>query len=192
MPFSLSLQKTPSMIFSKALAQLKYVQFIQKDIENIETSKKELKLKFLNQTYIVHLVALWQAFIENLLKEASMSMRNQETNPQIIALIIHSYEIAIKCFNTPSKKNIDKLFLDGVGMATVTESWAALEGGLPKAYETLAYLLNARHSIAHTATSKESLNHDDNFVRMKILFDMAEILERRVLCSIKSSSTINA
>jgi hypothetical protein len=175
------------MLFSKALVQLKYVQAIQHDLNGISTPKKRLKVQFLNQTYVVHLTALWQAFLERLLTEGMETLLASDANPQLLPLLTHSCERTLSRFNTPNRKNIDQLFLDGLGLSNVTTCWSSPKLSIDVASSTLAKLLEARHSIAHTASTSTALSYENNFETMEVIFLMAELLEQRVLSSLKPS-----
>lgn len=59
----LNLEKTPQQLFSKQMANLKYIQLIQNDLnrfaQQAEPPVRRLaaKTQYLNQAYIVHLIA---------------------------------------------------------------------------------------------------------------------------------------
>jgi hypothetical protein len=180
MSICLSLYKPPSAVFSRSLVRLKCVQDIQRDLQDRETPKKSLKLSFLNQTYVVHLVALWQAFNENLLRDAYQSLHASQPDLRVRTLLKNSHDRAVARFNTPNRQNIDQLFFEGIGLNNVTSAWSEPDLSYDVATNTLTGLLAVRHEIAHTGKTERPLSFDSNFARMEILVRMSELLEGRV------------
>jgi len=180
MSIRLSLYKPPSAVFSRSLVRLKCVQDIQRDLEDLETPKKSLKLSFLNQTYVVHLIAFWQAFNENLLRDAYQSLHASQPDLRIQALLKHSHDRAVARFNSPNRQNIDQLFFEGIGLKKVTSAWSEPDLSSDVATNTLTDLLSVRHEIAHTGKTERPLSYSTNFARMEILVRMSELLEGRV------------
>src|SRR5689334_18808330 len=59
-----NLKKTPAMVFGRHLARIRLIGDIQGDLGSVQHA--EQKIHFLNQSYILHLVAEWQIFCEEL------------------------------------------------------------------------------------------------------------------------------
>ena len=177
----LNLEKTPSKILSKKLVHLKYAQLILNDLQwNPDIRNINEKTKYILQSYIIHLVAVWQCFIEDLLRYGLARISQNNTNPQLTQILKNHADKKIKRFNTPNTTNIDIIFKEVLNIDKVTDfidfDWKTAKD-IKKQIDDI---LEIRHKIAHTADSKKSLNIKDNFGLMEILFKSAESLEHIV------------
>lgn len=84
-------------------------------------------------------------------------------------------DASLKRFNTPKRENINILSNEALGLEKVTRDWNDEDA------MTLTGLLDSRHSIAHTGSSKAHLSYQSNFQRMKTVFHLAEQTERRLI-----------
>lgn len=180
MQLVLDLHKPPSSIFSRKLTRLKHLQFVQLDLKKVEyTDKIELKNYFLNQSYIFHLIAFWQVFIEDLLIHSIYLLRKNDFDNVMCDLLENSFKVKLKKFNTASCENIDQLFHDTLGIEKISNSWVIQDNSKNFPKDLLKQLLKARHEIAHTGTTDLLLefDFDQNFKKMEVLFKMAELME---------------
>lgn len=173
--------KSPAQLFSKQLVSLKYVQHIQNDLKKNDIKKINLKNNYLNQSYIFHLIAYWQTFIERLLLEKVNKMQLEFNDKELLELIILNVKNKLKKFNTPNTENIDSLFKETLGIEKVTSSWNTTSLTRTIARKELKEILNIRHKIAHTGYSETKLDYSLNFEKMKFIFNLASILEEYVL-----------
>lgn len=180
MTLSFSLERTPSGHFSKGLVRIKCIQHIQLDLREKSAHKLETKIAYLNQTYILHLIALWQVFIERLAEFALKKITTDQKNNILIAITEANLQRALARFNTPNRQNIDRLFLETLEIPQITECWRSDKITYEEALATLENLLGARHEIAHTASTGKALTFEKNFLEMEKLFHMAELLELEV------------
>lgn len=176
----LNLKKSPLQLFSKQLVHLKYVQHIQDDLDKNNVSKFETKINYLNQSYIFHLTAYWQVFIESLVKDKFENIKsNSCKNPFDNVLNVH-IENKLKKFNTPNANNIDTLLKDTLGINNVTDCWNTDKFNRAQAIESLKKILNSRHEIAHTGRTSKELNYKSNFEDMSFIFELATLLQESV------------
>ncbi|NRT87282.1 HEPN domain-containing protein [Clostridium beijerinckii] len=173
----LNLKKTPLQLFSRRLADInKYIQSIQNDLDRLnmleETRKLESKKHYLNQTYIIHLVSHWQAFIEQLV-EYGFSKILIKSDESIC-------EKEIKRFNTPNLANVDKIFENVLGIKSISNNYQWDDMTRNKAAQILDEVLKLRHRIAHTGFSKMKLDINKNYKYMEHLYNLAYILQYTV------------
>jgi len=190
-----SLKKSPYLLYSRGLKHLKDLQLIQNDLKEI-SSKKGYKVKYLNYSYIVLIVAQWQTFIE---EEVIFGFNERvRLTPSgafgnILKLRLRLKD-SIKKFNTPGKTNIDKLFNKNLGLKNLSKflSWENVPN--KTALELLDKIINTRHEIVHDwqdgigkaemKRKKESfrkdLNYDLNFECMKHLLNLAYLIDYRL------------
>ena len=147
-------------------------------IEDVD--KVTVKISYLNQSYIFHLIAFWQVFIEDLLDYSLHLLRKKNFDEVMCKLLENSFKAKLRRFNTPSCANIDQLFKDTLGIEKISNSWNVLDGiqQLPK--DLLKELLIARHQIAHTGKTNSLLEFNKNFEQMTALFKMAELMENEL------------
>jgi hypothetical protein len=187
MSIILDLEYTPLHTFSKNLVKIKYIQHIQKDLTDSKTKKLELKIQFLNQSYIFQLIAFWQVFIEDLAKHAFRQIENSEGSGILKTIAKQKFDESLGRFNTPNTKNIDLLFKDALGISKISNHWQSQELTRDEATSTLSTLLEARHQIAHEGKTLFPLSHQNNFEKMETLMRIAELTEHAVFEELKEA-----
>lgn len=192
MTFStLNLEKTPSMRFSKNLVKIKYIQHIQSDLISCNAKRIDLKIDFLNQSYVFQLIAFWQVFIEDLAGYGFKKIEKSENGKVFKSIAKARLDEALKKFNTPNVENINKLFKDTLGVEYTTTHWKSKNLTNQQAALTLAELLKARHQIAHTGRSTNKLSYKNNFEKMEILMEMAVLTEKAIINELESALGTN-
>lgn len=190
---SLSLDKTPVMIFSKQLVRIKYIQHIQNDLKAInffhdnKLDKLESKLIFLSQSYIIHLVGSWQVFVESLVQYCFDELVKRNPESELNTIAANRIDLLLKRFNTPNKENIDKIFKEGFGIDKVSSSWACDGVSRDDAIKIIENLLMTRHSIAHTAKAETTVGYESNFEIMNVVYKIACNTETYVLSKIRKA-----
>lgn len=177
MSLTLNLTKTPSQIFSKRLVRIKYIQHIQNDLKNCEVIKLEMKLAYLSQAYVIHLVAYWQTFLEDLVKFAYAALAENAGSSILNQLAKARVDDALKRFNTPNSENIDKLFKETLNINKVTDSWKWEGMSRDQAITVVNGLLKMRHKIAHSGHTDNLPTYDENFEMMEHVFRIAGLTE---------------
>lgn len=172
--------KRPVHQFSKSLVEVKWIQLIQKDLEGIETSKKVYKLWYLNQSYIFHLVALWEVFIEQQVRFGFEQMARLRLLGVLEPVLRSNLEERIKNLHVPDRRKIDGLFYEFMGMEKLSDAWTWENMPREKALQKFDDILKARHEIAHKSRTGASLSFDENFEDMKHLVNLAYLTDYEV------------
>jgi hypothetical protein len=177
----LDLEKPPSALFSKRLVRIRFIQHIQIDLTVCRAPQLATKINFLNQAYVVQLIAFWQVFIEELAEYGFRKLTALERAGESCDATKVKLTRSLNAFNTPNKANIDRLFQDSLGIQRISDYWNS--GSLPhnQASTVLGKLLTARHQIAHTGQTSEKLSFKQNFDRMEILMRAASLTERALI-----------
>ena len=63
MPAIVTQERTPAQNFSKRMVELRNVQHIQDDLRSQSRKNSGMKIAFLNQAYILHMVSFWQGVL---------------------------------------------------------------------------------------------------------------------------------
>ncbi|EJB0393806.1 hypothetical protein MUJ57_001522 [Vibrio parahaemolyticus] len=176
----IDLRKSPLQMFSRQLVRLKYVQHIQNDLDIETTRKLDSKIRYLNQTYVFHLVAHWQDFVESLVRRKFTDIKSDSGSHPLDNLLTQNVENKLKRFNTPNTKNIDQLLKDTLGLTTVTTCWDTEDFSRVQAKERLDDILLSRHQIAHKGLTSRELSYESNFEDMEFIFQLATLLQKAV------------
>lgn len=177
---TLNLKKTPLQLFSKKLVKLKYIQHIQYDLKKSDVKKLEYKIKYLNQTYIFHLIANWQDFIETLVEDKFNTIQSSQKVHKLNSVLTNNLENKLKRFNTPNIENIDLLFKDVLGITKITDCFNKNDMTRKFAKKSLDRILKMRHQIAHTGSTNNVINYESNFKDMNFIFQLATLLQEEV------------
>ncbi|QHG67113.1 HEPN domain-containing protein [Pseudomonas putida] len=187
MSIILDLEYKPFHTFNKNLKKIRFIQHIQKDLANCDATKLHLKIHFLNQSYIIQLVAFWQVFIEDLAKYGFRKIEKSEGSQILKTIAKNKLNESLNRFNTPNTKNVDTLFKETLGINKVSEHWQSPELTRDEATNTLSKILDARHSIAHEGQAITPMCFEENFKNMEIIRKIAELTENIVLEELKSA-----
>ena len=177
---ALILVKTPLMHFSKALARLRHVQFTQKDLDKFDIAKKSTKVHYLNQSYLFHLVALWETFIEDLALYGFGKLTETANSGVAKPVIESDIKHFVKRMHSPKWKNIDEFFWDTLEIKDISKvwEWDGMSRGDARGY--LTTIMDARNQIGHTSFTKHELSFDKNFEYMMHLYNLAFLTENAV------------
>lgn len=179
------LERTPAQRFSKRMVSIRFIQHMQDDLKAMEElseapSEMPRKIAYLNQAYILHLVAHWQVFIEELVRYGFELVRRKAPDSPLVTAVERRLAQDVDKFHTPKKESIDEIFRNNLGIDRITKSWS--DGMIPnnRASETLDRVLKARHEIAHRGETDSMLAYDSNYADMETLVEMATVAERRL------------
>jgi hypothetical protein len=173
----LDLRKSPLGSFSRSLVGLKYIQFTQHDLDKSAANKIHLKKIYLNQSYILHLVAYWQVYIESSLQDAKNELFELHAPGPYQEVVNTSLKKALKAFNTPKTQNIDQIFKEALGIEKISDSWC---------WDGVSRVLNWRHEIAHKGTVDIDLDIENNFNYMRYVYAIACCTNNAVVDFFKS------
>lgn len=173
--------RSPLRRFSKSLVGLKQVQFIQHDLEKTDAAKRPTKVWYLNQSYLFHLVALWEIFIEEQVAFAFEEMIRLSPPGVFEDMLRTKLKDTIRRHNTPNKDNINEIFKAIVGIEKISNTWTWDSMPLDTACTLLNEILVTRHEIAHQSVTKnQRLSYDMNFDYMKHLINLAYLIDYAV------------
>ena len=173
MALKLDLRKGPFWAFERSLRRITILQSIEKDLVEHDATNLDSKVVYLNEVYVVYLVAHWQRFIKHLAIHGFQNVERIDSGP-FRDIAKRNLDEAINRFNTPNKQNVDRLFRDTLGIPNVSSSWE--NGDLAKnmAADTLAEILKVRHEVAHTGRTEKLLSLNENERWAEILIKTAQ------------------
>jgi hypothetical protein len=172
------IERTQAELFSKRLSRVSFIQAIAKDLDAHDVNRKEVKKKYLFESYIVYLVAKWQTFLEDLAEESFKRLVALESGHMIRGVLHKNFYQTFKKFNTPKTENIDVLIEAATGLAKISDNWYWDGMSNKNAKSKLAEILEIRHEIAHTAGAKRVLTLEGNFEYMEFLVTLAGVLNK--------------
>jgi hypothetical protein len=169
--------------------RIKYIQHIQLDLDKLtEVDDKQNKKYYLNQAYIIQLVANWQVFIEELVKYGVSQLLEEVNKSSGIQnfnnVLTENSEQKIKKFNTPNSRNINEIIQNTIGIKSISDKFQWDKMSKDKAIQKLNEIIDIRHGIAHTGKNIEELFLEKNFNYMEHLYNLAYILQYTVDCEI--------
>ncbi len=104
MSITLDLEYKPLHTFSKNLVKIKYIQHIQQDLTDSDAKKLELKIHFLNQSYVFQLIAFLQVFIEDLAKYGFRQIEKSEGSRILKTIAKNKLDESLNKFNTSNTR----------------------------------------------------------------------------------------
>lgn len=130
--------------------------------EKLRTKKKgrQWKLGALNRAALVLTVSAWEAYVEEVLKEAVEAMKPPTGPVGSWAATKASALSAVGRLNTPNSQNVRQLVRDSIGLADVTAKWAWKNTTPKRARERLDEMLLDRHRIAHGVNPRPTIHND--------------------------------
>lgn len=111
---------------------------------------RQWELGALNRAVVVMSVSAWEAYIEEVLREAIIALR--PVPPAALgnwSALFAAARSQIGRFNTPNVQNVRGLISDFIGLADVTDAWSWRNCVPQQARDLLADALQCRHQIAH-------------------------------------------
>jgi hypothetical protein len=115
----------------------------------------------LNRAAVVMCVSAWEAYIEELVKEALDAMRPAAGSPVgPFPALNASARGAVGRFNNPSVDNVRRLLSDTLGLLDVTSSWSWKNCTPQQARDRLAAAIEERHKIAHGVNPRPTVHNN--------------------------------
>jgi hypothetical protein len=177
MALKLNLEKSPSDLLSRSLARIRVIQQIQDDLRKSEVYHLDSKIQYLNQTYILHLAAVWQVFNNDLL-DYGFRLLERKGGSGVFRDLAHTRVVAAKKgFNTPNQEKINELFKSGLNVKKISRYWTWNGVSQSEAAAVLERVLEARHQIAHTGKISKKLEYAQNYTDMEYILQMAREME---------------
>ncbi len=170
-----NLEYTSLRHFSKRLAELAALNDVPSDLAEAGVGKESVKSRLVYASYVVMLVALWQAFWERLAVASFEAFAGRHADPESLDAQRMQLDEALKRFNTPSAANIDRLIRLSTGIPHVSNAWVLPDMSNAEIRRRLDAILHSRHRIAHTEIRELTFSREENLDRMKLLYALAEI-----------------
>lgn len=141
----------PSAAFTNHLLPL------LRDAEDLESAYAQLRrdpavqygLEALSRAAVVMCVSAWEAFIEELVREAITALRPTGPAMGVWPALNASARGAIGRFNTPNTDQVRGLISDTLGLQDVQNYWSWQNYNSGQARERLQRAMEYRHQIAH-------------------------------------------
>lgn len=133
------------------------------DIENIwnihgkasGTGKgRKHKVEILNRAVVVFIYACWEAYVEDVLREANAYLvASTSVSVPVAPYLKMPLEHALKTFHTANSKNTEELFEGSLGLSKLTKQWKWQNKKPHEARGGLDGLVRLRGRIAHRVSA---------------------------------------
>lgn len=142
----------PSVAFTDHLTQL------LSDADELEDAHARLRtgnpgrqygLAALNRAVVVTCVSAWEAYVEELVRQALDALRPAAAPLGLWTPLNASIRGQLGRFNTPNTNNVRMLISDALGLQNVHHSWFWRNCTAARAEQGLETALDLRHQIAH-------------------------------------------
>jgi hypothetical protein len=152
----------PSAAFSN------YLQPLLADARELEQAHSRLRtgqrgrqwgLGALNRAVVVMSVSAWEAYVEELLKEAILLIRPPAPPLGPWPALNASALSQVGRFNNPNMANVRTLFSDYLGLHDVTAFWAWRNCPVARSRSYLEDALRFRHQIAHGVNPRPTVHN---------------------------------
>ena len=110
---------------------------------------RPFRVTALNRAVVVICVSAWEAYIEELVREALTILRPPAPPLGLWPALNATVRGQLGRFNTPSTENIRLLISDALGLQDIQLSWAWQNCTSVQAVQRLAHAMTLRHQIAH-------------------------------------------
>ena len=115
----------------------------------VGTPRRVDSLAALNRAVVVVCVSAWEAYIEELLREAVEALRPTAPPMGTWPALNATVRGAIGRFNTPNTDQVRILISDALGLQDVQNSWAWVNCAPAQSRTRLQQAMDYRHEIAH-------------------------------------------
>ena len=138
------------------------------DAAEIESAHKKLRtgnpgrqygLGALNRAAVVMCLSAWEAYVEELVKEAVESFRPANADTTLWQSINASARSQVGRFNTPNAENVKRLIADSIGLQDVTLSWQWQNNTPAQAIQRLTDAITLRHHVAHGVNPRPTVHN---------------------------------
>jgi len=144
---------------------------IEQGHQNLRTGQpgRQWGLGALNRAAVVMCLSAWEAYIEELVKEAIVSFRPVNPANTLWQSINADARSQIGRFNTPNVENVRRLIADTLGLQDVTLYWHWNNTTVHQARQRLTEAITHRHQIAHGVNPRPTI-HNNYASRLPALF----------------------
>jgi hypothetical protein len=110
---------------------------------------RPLRVAALNRAVVVTCASAWEAYIEELVREALDVLRPPGPSLGLWPALNAAVRGQLGRFNTPNTENVRMLISDAIGLQDIQRSWAWQNCTSAQAVQRLAEAMTLRHQIAH-------------------------------------------
>ena len=145
-----------------------YLDVLLRDAEEIQYAHKRLrtggvgrqwKLGALNRAVVVTAVSAWEAYVEELVKEAVDALRPPSPPMGAWPALNAAALSLVGRFNNPNPVNVRSLFRETLGVLDVSLAWSWKRVDSDRARERLGEALRLRHEIAHGVNPRPTVHN---------------------------------
>ena len=125
----------------------------------VGSAKRPFGLGALNRAAVVMCVSAWEAFVEELVREALERIRPPAPSLGVWPALNASARGAVGRFNTPNTDQVRTLFSDAIGMQDVQANWSWRGCTPAQARARLHEVMELRHQIAHGVNPRPTIHN---------------------------------
>jgi hypothetical protein len=151
-----------------SLAFTQYLDPLLADAQELDAGHTRLRtgrrgrqwgLGALNRAVVVMSVSAWEAYVEEVLREALRSIR--PANPPVghWSALNAAALSQLGRFNNPNVENVKSLFADYLGIADITLEWYWAHCASQHACDLLTEAIRFRHQIAHGVNPRPTIHN---------------------------------
>jgi hypothetical protein len=111
--------------------------------------RRTLRVAALNRAIVVTCASAWEAYIEELVREAVELLRPPSAPLGVWSAHYAGIRGQLGRFHNPNTENIRMLMSDALGLPDIQNSWTWQNCSSRQAIQRLAEAMNLRHKIAH-------------------------------------------
>jgi hypothetical protein len=110
---------------------------------------RQYRLAALNRAAVVTCISAWEAYLEELVREAMRALRPPGPALGVWPALNAHVHGQLGRFHTPSAENVRALLSDALGLADIRPSWSWANCTAAQASQRLTGAITLRHQIAH-------------------------------------------
>ena len=138
------------------------------DAAELEEAHRELRtgqvgrhwrLGALNRAAIVMCLSAWEAYVEEVVKEAIETFRPNPADRTLWQSINADARSQIRRFHNPNPDNVRDLIARTIGLQDITDSWAWQNTTPQQARERLNKAIRIRHEVAHGVNPRPTVHN---------------------------------
>jgi hypothetical protein len=123
------------------------------------TPGRQYGLGSINRDIVIACVSAWEAYIEELVREALEAIRPPAPPLGLWPALNATVRGQLGRFNTPNVENVRMLISDALGLPDVQHSWTWPNCTSAQAVQRLIRVMELRHQIAHGVNPRPAIQH---------------------------------
>ena len=149
-------------------AYTSYLLLLLADAKEIDVAHQSLRtgqvgrqwrLGALNRAAVVMCLSAWEAYIEEVTKEAVECFRPAAPHQSPWQSINANARSQIGRFNNPNVNNVRTLIADTLGLQDITQHWYWQRTSAQQARDRLTEAINFRHQVAHGVNPRPTIHN---------------------------------